>query len=172
MGKPDAHRRLERLKGWEDSAFQQEVAASGSDSGTQGYGRADLLASSSPRERVSFGTIGLAGSLPAKKRLLELPGLGRREPRQSEHLHCLIRKLRLFGRKRRRLVPAQTSANVLMDPRRGACELVGEFMQLTHLLEQRLELHVVNRHNWTKGISLNEPSRTRPSCSRSSTAWS
>lgn len=44
-----------------------------------------------------------------------------------------------------------------MDPRRGACELVSEFMQLTHLLEQRLELHLVNRHDWTEDISLNEP---------------
>ena len=95
--------------------------------------------------------------LSAEKRLPELPGLGGREPRQCEHLHNLIRKLRLFGRKRRRLVPAQTSANVLVYPGRGACELVSEFMQLAHLLEQRLELRLVDRHNSPKGTFLDQP---------------
>jgi hypothetical protein len=74
--------------------------------------------------------------------------LGGRELRFLEYLHDLIRDLALFGRKRRRIwVPAQTSAYVRVHPGARARELVGELVQITHLLEQRLELDVVDGHD-------------------------
>ena len=100
---------------------------------------------------------GLAEPLLAKKDGLEFPYLGWREPRESENLHSFIRDLRLVGRQRWWLVPAQTSANIRVDaPARGACELVSELVQLAHLLEQRLELRFVDRCHVTNGTA---PSR-------------
>ena len=89
--------------------------------------------------------------------------MGGRERRLLEQFHNLIRELPLFWRKRRRrCVPVQTSANVRVDARARVCELVSELVQLAHLLEQRLELRVVDRHDRTEGTSLNEPNAPAP----------
>ena len=85
--------------------------------------------------------------------------MGGREPRLLEHLHDLIRDLSLFWRKDRRLVPVQASANICVDSGTRVCELVSELVQLAHLLEQRLELHVVDGHDRGQGTS---PGRKTP----------
>ena len=51
----------------------------------------------------------------------------------------------LSGRKTRRIVPAQSGADVVMHPRLRASDLVGAPMHLPYLLEQRLEDLVVDR---------------------------
>lgn len=85
---------------------------------------------------------------------MELSGLGRREPCLLEELDDLVCELPLVRRKHRGLErPVQTSTNVRMDPR-TRCELVSELVQLAHLLEQRLELHVVDRHDRAESTSL------------------
>ena len=67
----------------------------------------------------------------------------------------LICDLALIRRERRRLVrPVQASANVRVDQRTRAGQLVGELMQLAHLLEERLELRVVDRHDPSDGTWL------------------
>jgi hypothetical protein len=89
-----------------------------------------------------------ANVLPAEESPLELPKLGRRKPRRRECLHDFIRDLPLFWRQHRRVAaPAQTGANVRVHPRALARELIGESMQVLHLLEQRLKLVVGNRHD-------------------------
>jgi hypothetical protein len=101
--------------------------------------------------------------LLAEESVLKLPNLPRREPRLREHLHDFICKLSLFWWKRGRIVvPAQTSANVRVDPRIRGCELVGKLVQLAHLLEQRLKLPIVDRHAPTEGTPLNEPCALAP----------
>ena len=50
------------------------------------------------------------------------------------------------GRKTRRIVPAQSSADVVMHPRLRASDLVGSPMQFTHLFQQRLEHVVIDSH--------------------------
>ena len=93
-------------------------------------------------------TRAVAANLPAEESPLELPRLGGREPRLREYLHDLIRDLPQFWRKWRRMwVPAQTVANVLVEPRIRGCELVSESVQLAYLLEQRLELHGFDGHD-------------------------
>ena len=73
--------------------------------------------------------------------------MGGREPWLREDLHNLIREFCLFRRERRRIsVPVQTSANVRTDLRTRTRDLVRTLVQLAHLLEQRLKLHVVDRH--------------------------
>lgn len=87
----------------------------------------------------------------------ELPGLPRREPWLLEHLHDFIRELSLFRRKWGRIgIPAQTSQNIGLDPRVRWRELVRELVQLAHLLEQRLELPIVDRHDRTERTPLND----------------
>ena len=123
--------------------------------------RADKLASSF-RGRFPPHVPGVNGLL-AEESPLELPGLGGRQRRLLEQLHNLIRELPLLWReRRRRCVPVQTSANVRVDARARVCELVSELVQLAHLLEQRLELRVVDRHDRTEGTSLNEPNAPAP----------
>ena len=86
--------------------------------------------------------------LASKERLLKLSRLRRRQSRFREYLHDLIRELPLFGRKHWRVgVPTQTSANVLVDPRLLARDLIRKSMQVANLIEQRLKLFVGNRHD-------------------------
>ncbi len=85
--------------------------------------------------------------LAAEEHSLELPRLRGRQSRLREYLHDLIRELPLFRRKYRRVaVPAQTSANVLVEPRAFTRDLIRESMQVPDLLEQRLKFVVGNRH--------------------------
>jgi hypothetical protein len=84
--------------------------------------------------------------LPAEERAVELPGLRGREPRLRERLHGLVRDLPLLRRERRNVAsPAQTSANVRVDPRSLSRDVVRESVQRSHLLEQRLEPLVIDR---------------------------
>ncbi len=92
-----------------------------------------------------------------EERLLEQPGLVRREAGFLEHLHDLIGQFSLLGRELRRISPAQTGPNILVEPRSRGCQLVGEPVQVAHLLEQRLELHVIDRHEQGQGSRLYEP---------------
>ena len=84
-------------------------------------------------------------NLLAEVRAPESPGLRGRESWRVERLHDLIGKLPLVGRKARRIVPAQSSSDVVVNPRLRASELVGAPMQLPNLLEQRLEHLVIDR---------------------------
>ena len=82
-----------------------------------------------------------------KERALELPCLPGREAPILDQLDDLIRELPLLLWKGRRIrVGVQTGANIRVDPRRVR-ELVSELVQLAHLLEQCLELHIVDGHN-------------------------
>lgn len=70
-----------------------------------------------------------------------------RELGLREYLHDFVGDLPLLGRKRRRVsVPAQTGADVRVEPRVLARELVGESVQLTNLVEKRLERRIVDGH--------------------------
>ena len=65
-----------------------------------------------------------------------------------EHVDNLIGQVPLPGRKgwRVSIVPAQPRTDVGVEPHFLARDLVGEPVQVSHLLEQGLELHVVDRH--------------------------
>jgi hypothetical protein len=90
--------------------------------------------------------------LLAEESVSKLPSLPRREPRLREYLHDFIRELSLLRRKRGRIgVPAETSANIRLDPRFRWCEVIGKLVQLAHLLEKRLKLPIVDRH--ARGIA-------------------
>jgi hypothetical protein len=85
--------------------------------------------------------------LPAKEGPLELFELGAGKPSRRENVDHVIGDLQLRRRDRRHVsAPAETSTNVLVKPRRRARQLVGEPVQLAHLIEQRLEPHVVDSH--------------------------
>jgi len=86
-----------------------------------------------------------ASVLLAEVRAPELLRLHRREPWCGERLHDLVGQLPLIGRKARRVVPAQTSSDVVMHLRPRASDLVGAPIQLPYLLEQRLEHVVIDR---------------------------
>ena len=97
-------------------------------------------------------------SLSTEERSLEQARLGRRQPRRRERLHNVVSDLSLFRRKRRWVpIPAHASADVRVNPRAFARNLVGESMQVAHLLEQRLELRVVDGHDPANGSA---PRRT------------
>jgi hypothetical protein len=86
--------------------------------------------------------------LAAEERLFKLLRLRRRQSWLRKYLHDLICERPLFCWKYRRIaVPAQTSANVLVDPRFLARDLIRVSMQVSHLLEQRLKLFVGDRHD-------------------------
>ena len=82
---------------------------------------------------------GAREALAVEVRPPELPGLLRRETRSVERVDDLVGQFSLVSRKRRRIVPAQSSANVLVDPRLRSRDLIGAPVQVTHLLEKRLE---------------------------------
>ena len=90
----------------------------------------------------------------------ELPRLRGRGPGIAERLHNLVGEIPLRGRQTRRIVPTQSSADVVMHPRLRASDLVGAPMQLPYLLEQRLEHLVVDRQ---EGATLLAAERTSPS---------
>jgi hypothetical protein len=91
-----------------------------------------------------------------KERALELPCLPGREAPTSDQFDDLIRQLPLFLRKGRRMrVGVQTGADIRVDPRRVR-ELVSELVQLAHLLEQCLELHIVDGHDRWNVTSLDQ----------------
>jgi hypothetical protein len=97
-----------------------------------------------------------AARLSAEESPLEHPRLPGREARLLEHFHHLVCELPLVGRKRGWMgIPEQTRANVRVEPRRMH-ELVGELVQLAHLLEQRLEPPIVDRHDRVEGTPLAE----------------
>ena len=89
---------------------------------------------------------------PATERLLaeirapELARLRRREPGSVENVYDLVGEFALIGSKRKRIPPAQSSSDVLLDRPLRASELVGAPMQVTHLLEQRLEDLFIDCH--------------------------
>ena len=85
-----------------------------------------------------------AEDLATEVRSPELPRLRGRWPCIAERLHDLIGEIPLRGWKTRGIVPAQSSADVVMHPRLRASDLVGAPMQLPHLFQQCLE-HVVMR---------------------------
>ena len=84
-------------------------------------------------------------TLLAEVRPPELPGLRGRGPCIAERFHDLVGEAPLSGRQTRRIVPAQSSADVVMHPRLRASDLVGAPVQLPYLLEQRLEHLVIDR---------------------------
>jgi hypothetical protein len=89
--------------------------------------------------------------LLAEEGALKLPGLRGRESWLREHLDSLIGDLPLLSGKRRRVsIPAHTSADVRVNPRALTRDLTGQSMQLLDLLEQRLELAVIDRHDGSK----------------------
>jgi hypothetical protein len=63
-----------------------------------------------------------------------------------ENLYDLVGELALLGREALRHVPAQPSSDVVMHPCLRARELVGAPMQLSDLLEQRLQDLFVDPH--------------------------
>lgn len=98
------------------------------------------------RDRRSSGRL-----VADEERALEPPCLPGREAPILDQLDDLIRELPLLLRKGRRIrVGVQTGANIRVDSRRVR-ELVGELMQLAHLLEQRLELRIVDGHDRWNG---------------------
>jgi hypothetical protein len=85
--------------------------------------------------------------LAEKECALELSCLPGREAPILDQFDDLIGELPLFLRKGWRMrVGVQTGAYIRVDPRRVG-ELVSKLVQLAHLLEQRLELHVLDRHD-------------------------
>jgi hypothetical protein len=79
---------------------------------------------------------------------LKLTRLRGRELGLREYLHDLVGDLPLLGRKRRWVtVPAQARADVRMEPRALARELVRESVQLANLVEKRLERRILDGHD-------------------------
>ena len=68
------------------------------------------------------------------------------KPWLAEQVDDLVGQCTLLGRDARRIVPAQASSDVIMNPGIRARDLVGAPMQLPYLLEQRLEDLVIDRH--------------------------
>jgi hypothetical protein len=94
--------------------------------------------------------------LPSEVRAPELPRLCGRGPWIAERLHDLVGEIPLSGRKTGRILPAQSSADVVMHPRLRASDLVGAPMQLPYLLEQRLEHVVIDRQDGSTLLAAEE----------------
>lgn len=95
------------------------------------------------------------GVLLSEEGAVQLPRLRGREPRLRQHLHGFVSDFPLLLRERRHVAaPAQTSPNVRVDPRLLTRDLVSEAVQRTHLLEERLELRVFDRHDRGNRTSL------------------
>jgi hypothetical protein len=78
---------------------------------------------------------------------VQLPGLARRQAGLVERVHDLVGEIPLLGRKWRWIAPRQTVPNVRVDSRPGRrSELIRELVQLTHLLEKRLETLAIDSH--------------------------
>lgn len=114
-------------------------------------------------------------TLLAEESSVQLSTLPGRKPWLLEHFHDLICELPLLSRKRGRIgVPVQTSANVCVDPRARVWELVRESVQVAHLLEERLELGVVDRHRErarTRSIAEETDPRRPPQRSLAAAGW-
>jgi hypothetical protein len=95
--------------------------------------------------RVSERLPPLRVCLAAEVGAVELPRLRGREPWIGERLHHLIGQVSLIARKRRWIVPAQSSSDVVMHRRLRASDLVGAPIQLPYLPEQCLEHVVIDR---------------------------
>ena len=85
---------------------------------------------------------------PPEEGSIELSRLRGRQSWLREQVDDLIGQVPLPGRKGRRvsIVPAQPRTDMGVEPHFLARDLVGEPVQVSHLLEQGLELHVVDRH--------------------------
>ncbi len=94
--------------------------------------------------------------LPSEVRAPELPRLCGRGPWIAERLHDLVGEIPLSGRKTGRILPAQSSPDVVMHPRLRASDLVGAPMQLPYLLEQRLEHVVIDRQDGSTLLAAEE----------------
>jgi hypothetical protein len=88
-----------------------------------------------------------ADELPVEERSVQLARLRAGEAGSLESLYRFLGDPRLVRRKQWRVVtPFKASADVLLEPRRTR-ELVREAVQLTNLIEERLENRVIERHS-------------------------
>ena len=89
-----------------------------------------------------------AMSSPSEEHSIELSRLRRGQSWLREHVDDLVGQVSLPERERRRVavVPAQPRTNVRVESHLLARDLVGEPVQVSHLLQQGLELLVVDRH--------------------------
>ena len=99
-----------------------------------------------------------AGS-PSEERPIEPSGLRRGQAWLREHVDHFICQVPLPRGKRRRVavVPPQPRTDVRIEPHLLARDLVGAPVKLADLVQQRLELPLVDRHNRLEVSSLNEP---------------
>ena len=99
-----------------------------------------------------------AGS-PTEERPIEPSGLRRGQAWLREHVDHFIGQVPLPKGKRRRvaLVPAQSRTDVRIEPDLLARDLVGSPVKLADLVQQRLELPLVDRHNGLEVSFLHEP---------------
>jgi hypothetical protein len=94
----------------------------------------------------------LAPALPVEEGALKLAELLGREAGLLEDLDGLVGQSHLLGRQGRRIpAPAEPGADVLVEPCARVWELVRQSVKLAHLLEQRLELLFVDRHEGQQG---------------------
>lgn len=105
------------------------------------------------------GRSALPNGLSSEEHAVELTRLGARQARLRKQFDHLVCKISLLSWKRRRVavVPAQPSTNVCVEPHLLARDLVGNPVELLHLLEQGLELIVVNGHVGSDASVLDEP---------------
>ena len=100
--------------------------------------------------------------LLSEVRAPELPRLSRREPWCVKRAHHLVGEFPLSERKTRRIVPAQSSSYVVVDPRLRTSELVSAPMQLAHLVEQCLEHVVIDRQEEATLLAFERRPRPAP----------
>jgi len=115
----------------------------------------DVRVSPSPFHSLSTTVVSASSTGAASARRLAEEGsvdLSRLQGRQAgsrKRVDSLIGKVTLSCRQSRRsaVVPAQTRLHVCVESGALACGFVRQSVQLAHLLEQRLELLLVKRHN-------------------------
>jgi hypothetical protein len=84
-------------------------------------------------------------ALLSEVRAPELSRLYEREPRCVQRRYDFVREVPLVNGERRRVVPGETSTDVFMDASLRPRQLVCASMEITHLVEQRLELPLLDR---------------------------
>jgi hypothetical protein len=100
--------------------------------------------------------------LPTEVGLVQSPSLARRQPRLGEGLDDLVGEHALLTRERRRgSLPAQLSADVLVQAGLRASYLVGAAMQVAHLIEEGLELALFDPGKGTRTGSRGAHERDR-----------
>ncbi len=118
------------------------------------YSRVTEPAYTSPRPPLRGRRVSV---LLSEVRAPELARLRGREPWSVESVHNLVGEFPLIGLKRRRIVPAQSSSNVLLDYPLRASGLVGAPMELLHLFQQRLEHVVIDGHRGQTLLAVERP---------------